>query len=155
LRIAMGISAPSAESGFLKSSRRTALWTTAAVVGIFLFLCANERLGDPPLMTPALHPSADLLGRWQGKLEDPAGSDVEFLIAADAGVSGHVGDKTITGGWIANNRSWFDSITSWREPYKIRAREFTAEVNSGEGELGAFILPEGSNRAWRVTLRKQ
>src|ERR1035438_4406558 len=35
-------------------------------LAVFLLLCANEMFGQPPLMTPTLHPDSGLLGAWYG-----------------------------------------------------------------------------------------
>jgi hypothetical protein len=139
---------------------RTALWLTGAAVGVFILLCANEIFGQPPLMTPALRPSAELVGRWHGQADtglrqtaSPRYIEVDFSIAADGTVSGHVGDRAFTGGRIANNRSWFGALMHWRDPYEIRGGGFDAgTILRGQEMDGGLVL---AGESYRLTLRKQ
>lgn len=134
----------------------TALWIGGVVVGVFILLCANEMFGQPPLMTPALQPSAGLAGRWEGDLYESGGRfPVAFLISTDGEVSGQIGDTPITGGRICNNRSWFGDLMHWRDPYEIRGKGFTAGAAIRRQEMRAFICFAGSPMGWGLTLRKQ
>lgn len=135
---------------------RTALWTAGAVVGVFILLCANEMFGQPPLMTPELRPPARIVGRWQGELtESGSRFPVTFLISPDGEVSGQIGDTSVNGGRIRNNRSWFGSLMHWREPYEIRGKGFTAGAAIRGRNMRAFVSFAGSPIGWEATLRKQ
>jgi len=129
---------------------RTALWIGGATVGVFILLCANEMFGEPPLMTPALRPSAEMVGHWHARL--PA-FEVDLLISGDGQVSGRVGDSAFAGGQIVNNRSWFGNLMHWREPYKIRGAGFTADLRMSGGQMWGELLLHG--HAFGLTLRKQ
>jgi hypothetical protein len=138
---------------------RAALRILGAVVGAFVLLSANEIFGNPPLMTPALRPSADMVGSWcgEGRFPSRPGEQVALLISADGEVSGRVGDTALTGGRIGNNRSWFGNLMNWREPYEIRGKGFTAGAAIRGREMRAFIRFAGSpiGFGWGLTLRKQ
>jgi len=133
---------------------RTALGITGALVALFILLCANEIFGQPPLMTPPLRPSPELVGTWQGALPQPPPLQVEFRIAGDGEVSGRIGDTPFTGGRIRNNRSWFGNLMHWREPYEIRSAGFTAGVSIRGREMRAFLVFAGGPRGWGLKLRK-
>jgi hypothetical protein len=143
-------------SGVAWEVPRRALWIAGAVIGVFILLCANEMLGEPPLMTPALRPSTEMVGQWQGDFyESGSRFAVAFLISSDGTVSGHIGDTTVTGGRIRNNRSWFGNLMHWREPYEIRGQGFTAGAAIRGRNMRAFVSFAGSPIGWEATLRKQ
>jgi len=134
----------------------TALGIVGAVAGVFILLCANEMFGNPPLMTPALRPPPEMVGSWNGVMKTYGpGEDVAFLISADGGVSGHIGDTPIADGRIGHNRSWFGELMHWREPYEIRTKGFTAVAAIRGREMRAFVMIAGSPRGWGLTLRRQ
>jgi hypothetical protein len=97
---------------------REIVFALSAVLGIFVLLCANEMFGQPPLMTPTLHPPADLLGAWQ----QTGTVDVELTIHEDASVTGAVDGATIAGARVSYGRSWFGKLLSWNADYVIRGR---------------------------------
>jgi hypothetical protein len=151
-RIASGAPA----SGIPWRVPRTALWIAGGVAGVFILLCANEMFGNPPLMTPALRPSPEMVGRWQGELTDPVPVKVEFLISPDGAVTVRMGETDYTGGRICNNRSWFGNLMNWRDPYEIGGGGVSADVAMHGRGMRAFIcLYAGSRRGWGLTLRKQ
>jgi hypothetical protein len=129
---------------------RKVLWTIGVIVGVFILLCANEIFGQPPLMTPALRPSAEMMGHWHGTV---LAFEVDFVIAADGGVSGRVGERAISGGRIRNNRSWFGALMHWREPYEIRGVGFIAAVEMRGAEIRGSLRLSG--QPYGLTLRKQ
>jgi len=130
-----------------------------AVVGlavvVFILLCANEMFGMPPLMTPALHPSPELVGTWEA---NPGSMDTVFTINPDASVSGRIGDATPINGRIIYSRSWFGKLMNWRTDYLImgnlpRGDRFTAPLTmTGVGLEGALFL---SQRQFSLKLRKR
>jgi hypothetical protein len=130
-----------------------------AVVGlavvVFILLCANEAFGMPPLMTPALHPSPDMVGTWEARL---GSMDAVFTINPDASVSGRIGDATLIDGRIIYNRSWFGKLMHWRTGYLImgklsRGDRFTAPLTvRGVGLEGALFRAQ---RPLGLKLRKQ
>lgn len=134
---------------------RKILIVVGLVVGVFILLCANEMFGMPPLMTPALHPSPDMLGTWEAHLPT---MDAVFTINPDASVSGRIGDASLMNTRIIYNRSWFGKLMHWRTDYLImgqlsRGDRFTAPLMlKGVGLEGAFCL---SQRTFGLKLRKQ
>ena len=70
---------------------RNSLLGVGAALAIFLLLCANEIFGQPPLMTPSLHPSTNLLGVWL----QTAPPVVLLAIHEDASVTGTVAGTAI------------------------------------------------------------
>jgi hypothetical protein len=130
-----------------------------AVVGlavvVFITLCANEMFGMPPLMTPALHPSPDMVGTWEARLTT---MDAVFTINPDASVSGRIGDAALVNARIIYNRSWFGRLMHWRTDYLImgklsRGDRFTAPlVMRGVGLEGALFL---SQKPLGLRLRKR
>jgi len=134
---------------------RKVLIVVGAAVGFFILLCANEMFGMPPLMTPALHPSPDMVGTWEAKLPT---MDAVFTINPDASVSGRIGDATLIDGRIIYSRSWFGKLMNWRTDYLImgtlsRGDRFTAPLTmTGVGLEGALFL---SRRPFGLKLRKQ
>lgn len=124
-----------------------------ALVATFILLCANELLGDPPLMTPALHPSPEMTGRWSADPGDP--NFENFLISPDAQVSWRAGDRSFTGGRIRNNRSWFGTFMRWRSPYRISGPGFSAKITIRRREMDASISYGGSLPGWDLILLKQ
>jgi hypothetical protein len=130
-----------------------------AVVGLavvaFILLCANEMSGMPPLMTPALYPSPDLVGTWEAKLPT---MDAVFTIHTDASVSGALGDASLMTARIIHNRSWFGRLMHWRTEYMIvgqlsRDERFTAPLTMrGVALEGALFL---SQRPLGLKLRKR
>jgi hypothetical protein len=126
------------------------------VVVVFILLCANEMFGMPPLMTPALHPSPDLVGTWEANL--PA-MDAVFTINPDASVSGRIGDATLINGRVVYDRSWFGRLMHWRSDGYLmlgrlsRGDRFTAGLMKRGVELeGTLFL---SQKPFTLRLRRQ
>jgi hypothetical protein len=134
---------------------RIILIVVGLAVGVFILLCANEMFGMPPLMTPTLHPSPDIVGTWDAHL--PA-MDAVFAINPDASVSGRIGDASLIHGRIIYSRSWFGKLMNWRTDYLImgqlsRGDRFTAPLTMrGVGLEGALFL---SQQPLGLKLRKQ
>ena len=130
-----------------------------AVVGlavvVFVLLSANEMFGMPPLMTPALHPSPDMVGTWEAKLPT---MDAVFTINPDASVSGSIGDASLISARIVYNRTWFGRLMHWRTDYLIlgkssRGYRFTAPLMLTGADLeGSLFL---SRQPLRLKLRKR
>ena len=120
---------------------RSAAVSLLAALAVFLLLCANEMFGQPPLMTPTLHPGDGLAGNWHG-----AGSiSVEFLIHWDGSVTGSVGEAAITAGHITYGRSWFGRLLHMNSPYRVTGRlsggRFTAPFQrTGDVLDGSLFL---------------
>ena len=134
---------------------RKILIVVGLAVGVFILLCANEAFGMPPLMTPTLHPSPDMVGTWEAHL--PTMGAV-FTINPDASVTGRIGDATLINGRVIYDRSWFGRLMHWRTDYLImgklsRGDRFTAPLTmTGVGLEGALFL---SRRPFGLKLRKQ
>ena len=116
-------------------------------LGVFLLLCANEMFGQPPLMTPTLHPDGVLLGAWHGvPARVPAELaanpiSVEFTIQPDGSVTGAVGEATLTAGRITYGRSWFGELLHINSPYIITG-QLSSVVRVSEQVWGdRFIAP--------------
>jgi hypothetical protein len=132
-------------------------WNTllglGAALAVFLLLCANEMFGQPPLMTPALRPTGNLLGAWTA-----AGrTDTALVIHEDASVTGTVAGALLTAGRIRYGRSWFGKLMQWNADYVIRGRLSARDVAmplmaTAFGLDGSLFL---DNRPTRLTLRKQ
>ena len=130
-----------------------------AVIGlavvVFVLLSANEIFGMPPLMTPAFHPSPNMVGTWEARLTT---MDAVFTIDADATVSGRIGDASLISARIVYNRSWFGRLMHWRTDYLIlgklsRGDRFTAPVMLTGADLeGSLFL---SQQPLRLKLRKR
>ena len=134
---------------------RKILIVVGLAVAVFILLCANEMFGMPPLMTPVLHPSPDMVGTWEAHLPT---MDALFTINPDASVSGRIGDASLIDGRIVYNRSWFGLLVHWRTDYLIlgkvsRGDRFTAPLTlTGAGLEGALFL---SQRPLGLKLRKR
>jgi hypothetical protein len=92
---------------------------------VFVLLCANELLGNPPLMTPALLPSSALAASWQGSAEAwPGPTEIKILITvnSDGTVSGRIGSATLMGARIKGNRTWLGRLMHWRSDYIIQGK---------------------------------
>jgi hypothetical protein len=125
-----------------------------ATLAVFLLLCANEMFGQPPLMTPSLRPSGDLLGTWTAT----GPRNVLLTVHADAAVTGTVGAETITAARITYGRSWFGAILHWNAEYVIRGtlsgRDLAAPLTArGHGLDGSLFL-DHRPVVW-LALRKQ
>lgn len=83
-----------------------------SALALFLVLCANEIFGNPPLMTPSLHPSPLLVGAWHAP-------DVMLTIHPDASVTGTMGGSVVARARIAYRRSWFGGLMHWNSEYMI------------------------------------
>jgi hypothetical protein len=124
-------------------------------VVVFVLLSANEMFGMPPLMTPALHPSPDMVGTWEAKLPT---MDAVFTINPDASVSGRIGDASLISARIVYNRTWFGRLMHWRTDYLIlgklsRGYRFTAPLMLTGADLeGSLFL---SRQPLRLKLRKR
>ena len=86
-----------------------------AVLAAFLLLCANEIFGQPPLMTPPLHPGKSLAVNWQT-------NGVALFVHADGSLTGTIGETAITGGRITYGRSWFGRLLHMNSPYRITGK---------------------------------
>lgn len=131
---------------------RNTLLGLGAPLAIFLLLCANEIFGQPPLMTPSLHPSGNLLGTWTQTVPFEA----LMTIHEDASVTGTVTGVAITGAHIAFGRSWFGRLLHWNADYVIRGRlsgsDFTAPLMATGQRLAGSLFRD--NRPRSLTLRK-
>jgi hypothetical protein len=105
----------------------------ATALGLFLVLSANEILGDPPLMPPALRPGPNLVGTWSTPTPDFA-----LTIQPNGVVSGNIS------GAIRYNRTWFGKLMHWRTDYIIRGTQARQPLTVNASEL----------RIGRKTLRK-
>ena len=126
---------------------RSAVISLVAALVVFLLLCANEMFGQPPLMTPTLHPDGVLLGAWHGvPARVPAELaanpiSVEFTIQPDGSVTGAVGEATLTAGRITYGRSWFGELLHINSPYIITG-QLSSVVRVSEQVWGdRFIAP--------------
>ena len=134
---------------------RKVLAVAGLAVVVFILLCANEMFGMPPLMTPALHPSPNMVGTWEASL---LAMDAVFTINPDASVSGRIGDAAVMNGRIIYSRSWFGKLMNWRTDYLImgqlsRGNRFTAPLTPrGAGLEGTLFL---SQQPLRLRLRKR
>jgi hypothetical protein len=135
---------------------RKILAIVGLAVGVFILLCANEMFGMPPLMTPALHPSPELVGTWEAKL---GSMDAVFTINPDASVSGRIGDASLMNARIVYNRSWFGRLMHWRSDGYLmlgalsRGDRFTAGLmKKGVGLEGTLFL---SQKPLGLRLKKQ
>jgi len=117
---------------------RKILIVVGLAVVVFILLCANEAFGMPPLMTPALHASPELVGTWEAK---PGSMDAVFTINPDASVSGRIGDATVINGRVVYDRSWFGRLMHWRTDYLIMGK-LSRVVRPSEGVAGdGFAAP--------------
>jgi hypothetical protein len=128
----------------------TVVFSLVAALAFFLLLCANEMFGQPPLMTPTLHPDSGLLGAWYGIptriLAEPVENSisVEFIIHADGSVTGTVGDATVTAGRITCGRSWFGRLLNMNSPYRITGKLSRVVRVSKEVWGDRFTMPLGA-----------
>jgi hypothetical protein len=137
---------------------RSIVLSLAALLTVFVLLCANEAFGEPPLMTYSLRPSAELSTAWQST---PA--DVLLAIHPDASVTGTVGTTTVTDARIVNNRSWFGRLLHWRYDYRIDGNLagdkliIRLETNGRNLDGWLWRVPPGSEHGpfhpLRITLR--
>lgn len=113
---------------------RGVLISLLAALAVFLLLCANEIFGQPPLMTPTLHPDRQLLGDWYNAPSSVSATNslaVEVVIHSDGSLTGAVGDAAVTAGRITYGRTWFGRLLNINAPYRITG------TLSGE----RFIMP--------------
>ena len=127
---------------------RAPLIAVGAMAGAFVALCANEIVGNPPLMTPSFRPTAAPVGEWRATPAWMAGQvpaeepEAVFVIDADGSVTGRVGDAAVIGGRMAYNRSWFGKLMHWRGDYAIRGKLAHAVAAAGLTEYsGEFMAP--------------
>jgi hypothetical protein len=97
---------------------RTVMVYLISAMALFFLLCANEIFGQPPLMTPTLHPGSRLTGDWQGMGSMPA----DLSIHPDGSITGIVGETAITDGRITYGRSWFGRLLHMNSPYRITGK---------------------------------
>jgi hypothetical protein len=123
-----------------------------AVLGLFILLCANEMFGQPPLMTPSLHPAANLQGAWTQN----GPNDVAFIIHEDGSVTGTVDGAGIADARVTYGRSWFGRLLHWNADYVIRGRaagqDFTAPLMIARRGLDGSLFR--NHRPVRLHLRK-
>ena len=131
---------PPAESPLVPGT--TTMLALSSAFALFLFLCANEMFGQPPLMTPVLHPSGALLGVWKQAVPIA----VSLTIHEDASVTGTVDGVAISTARITNGRSWFGKLLHWNTDYRIRGvlrgGQFSAPLTAvadGEALNGAIF----------------
>jgi len=116
--------------------QKLALAALGTALVAFVLACANEMLGNPPLMTPALHPAPALAGAWHARAQAwPGPSEIEILLTvnADGTVSGRIGGATVSGARITGNRTRLGRVLHWRTDYIIR------------GELSGTAVPTQRN----------
>ena len=129
---------------------RSVVIALVAVLAVFVLLCANEMFGQPPLMTPTLHPDSGLLGAWHGipthVLADAVNNSisVEFIIHPDGSLTGTVGDATVTAGRITYGRSWFGRLLNMNSLYRITGQLSRVVQVSKEVWGDRFIMPLGT-----------
>ena len=97
---------------------RSTLLGLGGALAVFLLLCANEMFGQPPIMTPSLRPSENLVGTWAAI----GPHNVELSIHPDAAVTGTVDGMALAAGRIGYGRSWFGKMMHWNADYVIRGR---------------------------------
>jgi hypothetical protein len=97
---------------------RNALFALGAALALFLLLSANEMFGQPPLMTPTLRPSSNLLGTWTATSRP----DIVLTLHEDGSVTGTIAYTPIAAARIAYGRSWFGKLMHWNADYVIRGR---------------------------------
>ena len=134
-------------------SRNTLLGLGAALA-LFLFLCANEIFGQPPLMTPAVRPSDNLLGTWAAA----SSTDVVFTVHEDATVTGSIGGIPTKAARITHGRSWFGKLLNWNADYVIRGRLSERQIIvplmvAGPRLEGTLVI--GNRPMMRLKLGKQ
>ena len=136
---------------------KAALVAALACVGVFVALCANEVIGNPPLMTPSFRPTAAMVGEWRAAAIGAPGLDVVFVVHADATVTGQVGDAAVLDGRMGYNRSWFGRLMNWREEYAIRGRVDHAvrasELLEYAGQFTAALSMKGAELRGDVMFR--
>lgn len=91
---------------------RPVIAALVAAPGLFVLLCVNEAFGNPPLMTPSLHPSPPLAGEWHA-------TDLTIAIHPDASVSGTIEGSAVSSARIAYRRSWFGAFMHFNSEYMI------------------------------------
>lgn len=120
-----------------------------AFIVVFLLLCAGEIFPHPPLMAPALAPSAELAGVWHS-------DGVELVIHGNASVTGSVHGSAISEGRITNGRSWFGKLMHFNAQYLVTGRAvgkpFTIPLLQRSNVLDGALFVDG--RPAQVTLRK-
>ena len=109
-----------------------------AVLVAFLLLCANEIFGQPPLMTPTLHPDSSLVRDWHG-------TGVDLSVHPDASITGTIGGIAITEGRIVYGRSRFGRLLHMNSPYRITGKisgaRFSAPLDyTGDALDGSLFL---------------
>ena len=131
---------------------RDILLGLGALLALFLLLCANEMFGQPPLMTPSLHPSANLQGAWR----QTTPVDVALTIHEDASVTGTVDGTGIAGARVTYGRSWFGRLLGLNADYIVRGRiadrDFAAPLMATRRGLNGSLFRDG--RPMRLNLRK-
>ena len=121
------------------------------LVAAFALLCANEMFGNPPLMTPPLHPSAALAGHWHTAPGSILSAELE--IHPDGAVTGTFADVPLDRARIANNRTWFGRLMHWRSEYTLAGQNLSAGLNLRAGLLEGAVLR--SHGPLRFTLARQ
>jgi hypothetical protein len=93
-------------------------WAVWVALAVFLLLCGNEVLGNPPLMTPG-RPAAAVVGRWRSAAGNPG---VVLAVGGDGALAGTIDGKRLSDGRVSGNRSWFGKMMHWRTDYRIRGK---------------------------------
>ena len=125
----------------------------ASALGAFVSLCANEAFGQPPLMTPRLHPGPELAGSWRAGAQ---GANVALRIRRDASVTGTIDGVELAAARIRYGRSWFGKLMHWNADYLIEGElietRITIPLAVRHGALEGAVFRGG--RPTRVTLRR-
>ncbi len=127
--------------------QKLVLAVMGAAFTALVLLCANEMLGNPPLLTPALHSSSALVGSWQARAQawpGPSEIEVHLTVHADGTVSGEIGGASVAGARISGNRTWLGRRLHWRTDYVIQG-----ELS---GVVGAAPLTNGDRLAAPLNL---
>jgi hypothetical protein len=111
-----------------------------SVLGVFLLLCANEIFGQPPLMTPVLHPDLELQGAWRAP-------NTELSILPDARVSGTLDGLPVSDAQIRYGQSWFGRCMRFNSRYIVSGRAgaeaFTMPLDRRGNALSGSVFRHG------------
>lgn len=106
---------------------------------VFVLLCGNEMLGNPPLMARAV---SDPAGEWILTMGNEA--PCEIRIAKDGAVTGCVAGR------MSANRTWFGRMLNWRTDYRIRGER------ADGGRVSILVDQRGEKlKGYGVELRRK
>lgn len=152
-RLRSPVPPPEPVNSATRSRVRALVLLLSVSLGAFVSLCANEIFGQPPLMTRAGRPPAEMVGTWYANLTTaprrplPDEIPVVFTIGPDGSVSGTVGAAVLTSGQLVLNRSWFGRLMNWRTDYQIRgalSRVIESHGGIAGDRFSAPLNPRGS-----------